>query len=118
MSLFKRGNKWWAYVWIDGVRHNKSTGTSNRRQAETIERQFHDELNEVRQRLPQLKPTMTFGELAALFIGSGMGNAVEYVRFMTMVVSQIAHVAPHGESRGILKRIDEFNYCRFTKGWI
>jgi len=74
MSLYKRGNKWWAYVWIDGIRHHKSTGTSNRRQAETIERQFHDELNEARHRLPQLKPTMTFGELAALFIGSGMGK--------------------------------------------
>ncbi len=24
MSLFKRGNTWWAYVWIDGVRHHKS----------------------------------------------------------------------------------------------
>jgi integrase len=74
MSLFKRGNKWWAYVWIDGIRHHKSTGTSNRRKAETIERQFRDELNDARQRLPQLKPEMTFGELAALFIGSGMGK--------------------------------------------
>lgn len=74
MSLFKRGNKWWAYVWIDGVRHHKSTGTSNRRKAETIERQFRDELNDAHQRLPHLKPEMTFGELAALFIGSGMGK--------------------------------------------
>lgn len=74
MSLFKRGNTWWTYVWIDGIRHQKSTGTSNRRKAETIERQFHDELNDARQRLPQLKPTMTFGELTARFIGSGMGK--------------------------------------------
>jgi integrase len=74
MSLFKRGNKWWAYVWIDGVRHSKSTGTSNRRQAEAIERNFRNELNDARQRLPLLKPEMTFGELAALFIGSGMGK--------------------------------------------
>src|ERR1035437_1864306 len=74
MSLFKRGNKWWAYVWIDGVRHHKSTGTSNRRKAETIQRQFHDELNDARQRLPQLKPEMTFGELTARFIGSSMGK--------------------------------------------
>ena len=74
MSLYKRGNTWWAYVWIDGIRHHKSTGTSNRRQAETILRQFYDELNEARHRLPQLKPEMSFGELAALFIGSGMGK--------------------------------------------
>jgi integrase len=74
MSLFKRGTIWHAYVSIDGVRHHKSTGTSNRRQAEAILRQFHDELNEARHRLPKLRPTMTFGELAALFIGSEMGK--------------------------------------------
>jgi integrase len=74
MSLFKRGNTWWAYVWIDGVRHHKSTGTSNRRKAETILHQFREELNERRHRLPQLKPDMTFGELTAFFIGSGMGK--------------------------------------------
>jgi integrase len=74
MSLFKRANTWWAYVWMDGVRHHKSTGTSNRRQAETILREFHDELNERRHRLPQLKPEMTFGELTAHFIAGGMGK--------------------------------------------
>ena len=74
MSLFKRGNTWWAYVWIDGQRHAKSTGTPNRRQAETIERQFHDELNDARHRLPQLQPTMTFAELTARFIGGGMAR--------------------------------------------
>jgi hypothetical protein len=51
-------------------------------------------------------------------LGAAGENAVEYVSFMTIVVSQIAQVAPHGESQGILKRIDEFNYCRFTKRWI
>jgi len=74
MALFKRGNTWWAYIWIDGVRHHKSTNTSNRRQAETIERQFRDELNEARHRLPQLKPEMTFAELVARFIAAGMGR--------------------------------------------
>jgi len=74
MALFKRGNTWWAYIWIDGVRHNKSTNTSNRRQAELIERQFHDELNEARHRLPQLKPEMTFAELVGRFIAAGMGK--------------------------------------------
>jgi integrase len=72
--LFKRGNVWWAYVSMDGVRHNKSTGTSNRRQAAAIERQFRDELNQARHRLPQLKPEMTFGELTARFIASDMAR--------------------------------------------
>src|SRR5580700_8465551 len=74
MALFKRGSIWHAYVWIDGVRHHKSTGTSNRRKAETILRQFHDELNDIRHRLPQLNPKMTFGELAARFIADGMAK--------------------------------------------
>jgi integrase len=74
MALFKRGNVWWAYVTMDGVRHHKSTGTSNRRQAETIERQFRDELNDARHRLPQHRPDMTFGELAARFIADGMAK--------------------------------------------
>jgi integrase len=74
MALFKRGNVWWAYVTMDGIRQHKSTGTSNRRQAEAIERQFRDELNERRHRLPQLRPEMTFGELTAHFIAAGMGK--------------------------------------------
>jgi integrase len=74
MSLFKRGSIWHAYVWIDGVRHHKSTGTSNRRKAETIERQFRDELNDIRHRLPQLDPHLTFGALAAKFIAAGMAK--------------------------------------------
>jgi integrase len=74
MSIYKRGDKWWSAVWIDGVRDLKSTGTSNRRKAETIDRQHHDELNERRHRLPQLKPEMTFGELTAHFIAGGMGK--------------------------------------------
>lgn len=74
MALFKRSNTYWAYVWMDGVRHHKSTGTSNRRQAEAILRQFRDELNEARHRLPQRRPEMTFGELTARFIANSMGR--------------------------------------------
>ena len=74
MTLFKRGNKWSIYKWIDGVRYHKATNTSNRRQAEAIERQFHDELNEARHRLPQLDPEMTFGALATRFIAAEMGR--------------------------------------------
>jgi integrase len=74
MSLFKRGNVWWSYVWVDGVRHATSTGTANRRKAETIERQHRDELNDIRQRVPQRNPEMTFGELVAKFIANGMSK--------------------------------------------
>jgi integrase len=71
MTLFRRGNVFWAYVYVDGVRHAKSTGTTNRRQAEQIEQRFKDELNLKRQGMSQLAPETTFGELAARFLAEG-----------------------------------------------
>lgn len=50
-------------------------------------------------------------------LGNSGENGPEYVRFMTIVFEQITNVANEVDIRGILKRIDEFNYCRFTKGW-
>jgi integrase len=71
LSLWKRGGVYWTYVWIDGVRRAKSTGTANRRQAETIDQRFKEELNLERQGIRQLSPHMTFGELAARFLAGG-----------------------------------------------
>lgn len=74
MSLYKRNSVWWSSVYVDGVRHCESTGTSNRRKAEQIERQRWEELNDRRHRLPQLNPDITFGALAARFIANGMST--------------------------------------------
>lgn len=74
MSLVKRGNVWWDYVWMGGIRHAKSTGTANRRKAETIAKQFREELNDIRQRVPQRNPDVTVGALAARFIANGMAK--------------------------------------------
>jgi integrase len=71
MTLFRRGNVFWAYVYIDGVRHAKSTGMTNRRLAEQIEQRFKDELNLKRQGMSQLAPETTFGVLAARFLAEG-----------------------------------------------
>jgi integrase len=71
VSLFKRGNVWWSYVYSEGVRHQYSTGTSNRRQAETIEAKLKEEVNNQRFQIVKADPAMTFGELAARFIASG-----------------------------------------------
>jgi integrase len=71
MTLFKRGGMYWAYVYMDGVRHAKSTRTGNRRQAETVEQRFKDDLNLKRQGISQLAPEMTFAELAARFLADG-----------------------------------------------
>jgi integrase len=74
MSLVKRGHKWWSYVTVNGVRYRKPTNASNRRQAETIDRQHYDELNAMRHRLPQIADEMSFGELTARFIAAGMAK--------------------------------------------
>jgi integrase len=71
LALFKRGNVYWAYHWVDGVRHAQSTGTSNRRQAETIAQSFKNELNLARVGVAEPKPEMIFSELAARFLAEG-----------------------------------------------
>jgi hypothetical protein len=74
VSLYKRNTVWWYSIYIDGVRHCESTGTSNRRKAEQIERQRRDELNDTRHRLPQTNPDITFGALATRFIAERMST--------------------------------------------
>ncbi len=71
MSLYKRGSVYWSAIWIDGERHMRSLETSNRRQAETLEQRWRDELHTRRFRLPDLKPEMLFGELFARFLAEG-----------------------------------------------
>ena len=71
MSLFKRGNTWWSYFYEDGIRHQSSTGTSNRRQAETIQAKLKEEANNRRFQVVHIDPQVTFGEVAAQFIASG-----------------------------------------------
>jgi len=71
VSLYKRGHVWWSAVWIDGVRHMRSLETANRRQAETLESRWKDELHTQRFQLPQFRPDMPFGELYAKFLVEG-----------------------------------------------
>ena len=71
MSLLKRGSVWWSYFYVDGVRHQQSTGTSNRKRAESIEAKLKEEANNSRFQLVQADPNMTFGELAVRFVSSG-----------------------------------------------
>jgi integrase len=85
MTLFKRGNVYWAYVYRDGVRHAKSTGTGNRRQAETIEQHFKDDLNLRHQGLSQFAPEMTFAELAAKFLSAGGATAYHIDRLKVLL---------------------------------
>lgn len=71
MSLYKRGRKYSISIWVDGIRHLKSTGTTNRREAETIEREFREQLNRRRHQIREASPEMTFADLAARFLADG-----------------------------------------------
>jgi len=71
VSLFKRGDVWWAYFYRDGVRHQYSTGTPNRRQAETIEAKLKEDVNKNRFQIADNDPNVTFGKLAERFTESG-----------------------------------------------
>jgi integrase len=68
MTLWKRGNLYWTYVWADGVRHAKSTRTGNKRLAQRIDDQYKEELTLARNFPNRLQPDLTFGELAARFL--------------------------------------------------
>ncbi len=71
MSLFKRGNVWWCYLHQDGIRHQYSTGTTNRKQAKTIEAKLREDLNSRRFDIVQTDPQFPFDDLAARFVASG-----------------------------------------------
>jgi len=66
VSLFKRG-EFGVVFYRDGVRHQYSTGTPNRRQAETIEASSRRTSTNNDSRLPATDPNTTFGELAERF---------------------------------------------------
>jgi integrase len=71
VSLYKRGGVYWAIFYRDGIRHQESTGTSNRRKAETIENKLKEQINDQRFQLVDADPHMTLAELAARFVASG-----------------------------------------------
>ena len=71
MTLWKRGNIWWSYVWTDGKRSMQSTGTGNRRLAERIDERYREEANLKRHSVGEPSPDMTFGDLAARFLAEG-----------------------------------------------
>ena len=71
MTLYRRGRKYSIQLWVDGIRHLKSTGTTNRREAEAIEREFREKLNRKRNQVREASPDMTFADLAARFLADG-----------------------------------------------
>lgn len=74
MSLWKRGNVYWAYFYVNGVRRQHSTGTANRRKAEAILQKLKEEANDSRFQIIEADPNITFGEVATRFVASGIAQ--------------------------------------------
>lgn len=91
MSLLKRGNVFWIYLYRDGVRYQYSTGTGNRKQAEKIEGKLKQDLNDRRFQLVEFDPDITFGAIAARFIASGIARPhhLYHLRFVLSFFSEI-----------------------------
>jgi len=68
LSLYKRGNVYWSYIWQDGIRYALSTGTDKIRKAEDFDRKHKIELELKKSRPAELNPEMSFGELFARFL--------------------------------------------------
>lgn len=75
MSLYKRGGTFWAIWTSDGVRHQRSTGTGNRKLAERIEHQYKDEETARAHGLLDSQPELSFASLAAQFLADGNPKA-------------------------------------------
>src|ERR1035437_4860061 len=71
MGLWRRGNIYWAYFYLDGIRHQISTGTSNQRQAELIFQKLKQEANLSRHQVIKTDRHMTFEVLVARFLAEG-----------------------------------------------
>jgi len=74
MSLYKRGDVYWSYIWINNKRHGRSLKTGNKQQAMRREVEFRDELDVGRHGKSNLKPEMRFAELSTRFLGSGFAK--------------------------------------------
>lgn len=106
MSLFKRGGVYWSYVWVDGVRHAKSTGTANRRKAEDADQQHKEELRLRNTLTPNLAPEMRFAELATRFLGEGSAKEWHKDR-LTLLLPYFADFSIGKITKGAIRRYRE-----------
>jgi len=85
VSLLKRGNVWWSYFYADGVRHQASTGATNKRQAEIIEQKLKEDANARRHQLVQYDPDLTVAALIARFLSDGDPKAHHLFQFKVLL---------------------------------
>jgi integrase len=106
VSLFKRGNVYWSYVWEDGIRHARSTGTSNRRLAEQLDQKHKEEIRLRSAQLPDLKPKMLFAELAGRFLNEGSPKEWHRDR-LKVLLPFFSTIEIGGITKGLVRRYRE-----------
>lgn len=106
VSLYKRGNVYWSYVWDDGIRHARSTETSNRRLAEQIDQKHKEEIRLKSTQFPDLKPKMLFAELAGRFLNEGAPKEWHRDR-LKVLLPFFATFEIGGITKGLVRRYRE-----------
>jgi len=81
----KRGNVYWAYFYIDGVRFQRSTGTGNMRRAQTIEQQLREEANDEQHQVVRFDPRITVAAVVARFLADGQPKSHHHYQLTTLV---------------------------------
>ena len=85
MSLMKRGEIWWSYLYIDGVRYQQSTNTTSKRQAEAIEAKLKADANARRHDLVEYDPRLTVAAVVARFLSDGQARNFHIWHFKALL---------------------------------
>jgi integrase len=108
MSLYKRGDTWWMEFTKNGRRWRKSTGLSNRREAQKIEDAFKTQIERGEVGIEDQGPAPTLREFAqqfADFISTRHAAKPQTIDFYAKKLKQVLRYEPLREMR--LDRIDE-----------
>jgi integrase len=94
-----------SHIMIDGVRYRKSTGTSNKRLAERVDRKHEEELLARRFQVEDhaFDPGMKFAELATRFIASVMTKAWHKER-LEIILPYFAGIEIGHINKGVVQR--------------
>jgi integrase len=106
VSLWRRPSGIYeSHIMIDSVRYRKSTGTSNKRLAEKIDRKHEEELLAARFQVEQheFKPDMKFAELVTRFAGSGVAKPWHLERFK-IALPYFANMEIGHIGKGVMQR--------------
>jgi integrase len=102
VTLWKRGNVWWSIYFVDGIRRQESTGTSNKRLAREIEKKRRDEMAARKFGILEIQAAedLTFGGLAARFL-SGAEVRPHHVDRLTHLLPYFADIPVLRLNRGM-----------------